>query len=154
MEEKRTKLQKYIDFKLGRGEELEQLKVMVKKSFQAASFRQFWQYWNPVYSYFLAKYIYKPVKGMLPDSLAVLLTFTASGFLLHDLPIMIFVFSITGKLLSFPVTIYFLLLGLTVIIGEQFSLRFDNINSKKRILIHTGVLIGLFLVSMLIQFRI
>ena len=34
---------------------------MLKNSFGAGSFRQFWKYWNPIWGYYLFKYIYLQV---------------------------------------------------------------------------------------------
>lgn len=59
---------------------------MFVRAFGAGSFDEFWRYWNPVYGYFLYYRCYRPLRRFLPRTLAILLTFAASGFLLHDLP--------------------------------------------------------------------
>jgi hypothetical protein len=59
---------------------------MFIRSFGASSFSWFWRYWNPVYSYYLNRFCYRPLRKVLPRPLAKMATFAASGFLLHDLP--------------------------------------------------------------------
>ena len=44
-------------------------------SFGAKSFADFWRYWSPVHHYYLTYYVYKPVRKVLPRSIAVLFTF-------------------------------------------------------------------------------
>ena len=51
------------------------------------SFSRFWRYWNPAYTYLLLYWIYGPLRRLgAPRPAAVLVTFIASGFFLHDLP--------------------------------------------------------------------
>ena len=52
----------------------------------ADSLKKFWKYWNPIWGYYLASYVYLPLKNYLPAGLAVLITFAASGAL-HDQPL-------------------------------------------------------------------
>jgi len=46
------------------------------RSFGAATLSEFWQYWNPVYGYVLAYYVYRPLRRTLPRAWSVWLTFT------------------------------------------------------------------------------
>jgi hypothetical protein len=54
--------------------------------FTAASFAEFWRRWNPVYGYFLAYYVYRPLTRRLPRTAAVMATFVFAGLVMHDLP--------------------------------------------------------------------
>ncbi len=54
------------------------------RPFAAPSLSQFWIRWNPVYGYFLSRYVYRPLRTVFPRSLNVLVTFAFSGFILHD----------------------------------------------------------------------
>jgi D-alanyl-lipoteichoic acid acyltransferase DltB (MBOAT superfamily) len=45
----------------------------------APSLAEFWRTWNPVWSYYLAAWCYRPVRRVLPHAAAVMVTFTASG---------------------------------------------------------------------------
>jgi hypothetical protein len=56
------------------------------RPFCAPSFHEFWQEWNPAYRYILWYGVYRPVRRVLPASLATMVTFLVSGFVLHDLP--------------------------------------------------------------------
>ena len=80
-------LHQFIASRLGPGSSPGQLlRVMLARAFGAGSFDEFWRYWNPVYGYYLYYRCYRPLRRLLPRPLSVLLTFAASGFLLHDLP--------------------------------------------------------------------
>ena len=61
------------------------LRNWLVRSFGAGTFGSFWEYWNPVYGYFLAYYVYRPLRTIMPRWVAVWLTFAACGFFLHDL---------------------------------------------------------------------
>jgi hypothetical protein len=61
------------------------LRNWLVRSFGAGTFAGFWEYWNPVYGYFLAYYVYRPLRTVAPRPVAVWLTFGACGFFLHDL---------------------------------------------------------------------
>jgi hypothetical protein len=78
-------LSRYIDKRLGGVQgEIPQLKQMLRKSFTAANFRTFWFYWNPIYSYVLTYYVYRPLKQYMPQRLARTLTFIVNG-VFHDI---------------------------------------------------------------------
>jgi hypothetical protein len=70
------------------------LRNMLYRSFGAASFATFWQYWNPIWSYGLGNYVYSPLRQILPPFAALILTFVISGGI-HDLVIMAINRSIT-----------------------------------------------------------
>lgn len=77
-------LKKYIVYKLGNHTDpFVSMKHKLKSSFLAPAFRKFWQNWNPVWSFFLIYYIYKPLKKLFSDDLSLLLRFVVSGFI-HD----------------------------------------------------------------------
>lgn len=48
----------------------------------------FWQFWNPIWGFYLGKYIFKPLKLILPQALSLIITFVVCGFI-HDLAIML-----------------------------------------------------------------
>ena len=81
---RRPGLGEYIERRLGRGATT-QLRNLLVRPLGAASFSQFWRYWNPVYGYFLSYYAYRPLRRVFPRPVAVLLTFVGCGFVLHDL---------------------------------------------------------------------
>jgi len=59
---------------------------MLKRSLGASSFNLFWQYWNPIWGYYLSRKIMKPLSQLFPIWLAIIMTFAVSGAL-HDLAI-------------------------------------------------------------------
>lgn len=68
--------------------EIPRLIHMFKKAFSMANFRLFWNIWNPIYSYILTYYVYKPLRIVLPKPLSLVLTFIVNG-LFHDLVVFI-----------------------------------------------------------------
>jgi len=75
---RRPGLGEYIERRLGRGATT-QLRNLLVRPLGAASFSQFWRYWNPVYGYFLSYYAYRPLRLVFPRPVAVLLTFVGCG---------------------------------------------------------------------------
>jgi hypothetical protein len=86
----RISFSKYLRFRLGRRGGRTAWFNFFLKPFGASSFDEFWRRWNPVYGYFLYYFSYRPLRRVLPRPLAVLVTFVACGYLLHDLPAWIF----------------------------------------------------------------
>jgi hypothetical protein len=84
------------------------------RPFGAGSFAQFWRLWNPVYGYFLYYYSYRPLSRVVPRPAAMLATFVACGFLLHDLPAWLF----ARRVLPPGATIAFVMFGLGAVLSE------------------------------------
>lgn len=110
----RMTMTRYINKKLdGVRGEIPQLKHMLKKSFTAPNFRLFWNYWNPIYSYVLTYYVYKPFRKIMPVKLARTFTFVVNG-IFHDL-----VVSLLLKRVSYLVTILFVVYAGLLLIEDQ-----------------------------------
>ena len=115
------KLKKYLDFKFGNHtDSLSCILYMLSASFFATSYRQFWQNWNPLWSYFLLYYVYKPSRKYCPQPAALVLTFIISG-LLHDCVAML----LTGRL-SILMTLSFFLASLFVLIEIFMDINLKN----------------------------
>lgn len=56
---------------------------MLYRSFGAQSFAGFWRYWNPIFGYYLHRYIFLPLRKVTPRWIALILTFLFCGAL-HD----------------------------------------------------------------------
>jgi hypothetical protein len=111
-------LAQYLRFRLGsKGGRTAWFNFFVKP-FGASSFAQFWRLWNPVYGYFLYYYSYRPLSRVMPRSLAMLSTFVACGFLLHDLPAWVF----SRRVLPPGATIAFFLFGLGAVASDGFKM--------------------------------
>ena len=96
------------------------LRNMMIRSLGAGKFSKFWQYWNPIWSYYLGKYIFKPLKMIFPPALSLILTFAFCGFL-HDLAIMLL--RSNFELLLTP---WFLLMGFCVVLGDYAKINYSK----------------------------
>lgn len=93
------------------------LRAMLRRAFGAGSFAGFWRYWNPIFGYALGRYVHAPLRRVLPDGLALVLTFLVCGAL-HDGVSML----VSGRP-AFLFTPWFLFLGGGVVLGD--ALRLD-----------------------------
>ena len=82
------------------------------RSLGAKNFSAFWNYWNPIFGYYLGKLIFKPLKRIFPVAIALVFTFIFCG-LIHDV-----VTTILRGRTSFFFTIWFLLMGIAVLISK------------------------------------
>ncbi|MFD1186596.1 acyltransferase [Pontibacter rugosus] len=82
------------------------------RSLGAKNFSTFWNYWNPIFGYYLGKYIFKPLKRTFPVSLSLILTFVFCG-LIHDAVTII----VRGET-SWFFSIWFLFMGLAVLLSK------------------------------------
>ncbi len=92
------------------------LRNMLSRSLGAGSFAEFWRHWNPIWGYGLGKYVYAPLRRILPSFIALIMTFVVSGAL-HDLAAMAI-----RRSVMFFVTPWFFLLGLGVVLGQLMRL--------------------------------
>ena len=96
------------------------LRNMLYPSIGARNFATFWMYWNPIFGYYLGKFIFKPLRGILPIQLAILITFIFCG-LIHDS-----VTTVVRGDISFFFSEWFLLMGLWVIFSKFIKQDFSN----------------------------
>jgi GR25 family glycosyltransferase involved in LPS biosynthesis len=93
---------------------------MLKRSLGASSFYIFWQYWNPIWGYYLTRKVMKPLSQQLPVWLAIILTFAVSGAL-HDLAI-----TLVKWKLTFIFTPWFSLMSLIVLATKKFRISYHR----------------------------
>jgi len=91
---------------------------MLKRSLGASSFYLFWQYWNPIWGYYLSRKIMKPLSQLLPMWLAIIITFAVSGAL-HDLAI-----TLVKWKLTFLFTPWFILMSFIVLATKKFGISY------------------------------
>jgi len=96
------------------------LQNMFHRSLGAGSFAGFWQYWNPIWGYGLSRYVYSPLKRVLPSTASLIMTFVVCGAL-HDLVIM----AVRGSV-TFLFTPWFFLLGVGVVFGHVVGMDFSS----------------------------
>jgi hypothetical protein len=93
---------------------------MLKRSLGAGSFYLFWQYWNPIWGYYLSGKVMKPLSQFLPIWLAIIITFAVSGGL-HDLAVTLIKWELT-----FFLTPWFVLMGALVSVTKQMSISYHK----------------------------
>lgn len=115
------------------------------RSLGAKNFSTFWNYWNPIFGYYLGKFVFKPFKVIFPVAISLMLTFIICG-LIHDAVTTIF----RGKI-SFFFTIWFSIMGFVVLITKYLK----HNHSKKiwiiRALINLSIIIISFLLTIYIS---
>jgi hypothetical protein len=99
-----------------------------------------------VYGYFLYWFSYRPLLRVLPRPLAILITFVACGFVLHDLPAWL----VTWRVLPPGATIAFFMFGIGTILGERLRMDLSNWPVWGRATINVGYLAGCILAMLLI----
>lgn len=119
---------------------------MLKRSLGASSFQNFWRYWNPVWGYYLSRYIMKPLSQWLPLWLATILTFSTSGFI-HDI-----VVSLIKKEYIFTLTPWFTLIGIVVVITTQVKFSYKHYPWIVRALINSGFIMICYLVIYVVKY--
>lgn len=106
------------------------LKNMLQRSFGARSFAGFWRYWNPIFGYYLSRYVYSPTSRFAPRWLALLVTFLICGGL-HDIVTFLF-----RGWTQFLFTLWFFFFSLGVMLGEKLGLNMVQLPLWLRAAIH------------------
>ena len=110
------------------------LKNMMTRSLGAGNFAAFWKYWNPIWSYYLGKYIFKPLKNILPPAVSLMLTFVFCGFI-HDVVIMLIRWDFV--LIFTP---WFLIMSVSLVISESINLDYSKLAWIYRALINIAII--------------
>ena len=88
------------------------MRNMLHRSFGATSFDGFWRYWNPIFGFYLGRYVFAPLKKFMPPYLALVITFVVCGAI-HDLVTMA-----VRRDVAFLFTPWFFLLGIGVVLSK------------------------------------
>lgn len=91
------------------------LRNNLERSLGAGNFALFWNFWNPVFGYYLGTKVFRPLKKILPAAIAMVLTFIICG-LVHDVVTTL----VRGKLSLF-FTVWFLLMGSLVVVSKHMA---------------------------------
>lgn len=81
----------------------------------AKNFSSFWNFWNPIFGYYLGKKIFKPIKHFLPTSISLIVTFVFC-VLIHDTVTLLF-----HRQTFFLFSYWFLIMGTAVLISNYFN---------------------------------
>lgn len=145
----RKTLRHYIHLRLGRGSFFEIIKSMFVKSFQAKTAKEFWNYWNPVFGYYMLFYFYKPLTNKVPRAVRVIVTFTVSGFFLHDIIFWWPFCWIIAYKTHFPLgTVWFLFLAIIMLVLEKVGFNTGKYSPEIRVmtnLFYLSISLGLTL---------
>ena len=93
---------------------------MLYGSLGAGSFAGFWRYWNPIWGYYLGRFIFAPIRLRSPQALATIMTFVVSGAL-HDA-----VISALFSNFIFVCTPWFLAMGMLVVVTEKCNISYTD----------------------------
>ena len=121
------------------------LVLNLKNSFGAESNGDFWKHWNPIWGFYLSKFIYLPLKNIFPQSIAVLATFAVSGSL-HDLAI-----GIVGQGWQNFFTIWFLIMGLFLNASKLLGINYSKFRFTVRVIINTSSIVFCFILTTILK---
>lgn len=107
---------------------------MLRRSLGAPSFAGFWRYWNPIWGYYLGRYVFRPANRVLPHSLAILLTFTVSGAI-HDLAV-----TLVRGVPTVLFTPWFLLMSIGLLLGESMGMNLAGRSFAFRVTVNLAYL--------------
>lgn len=116
------------------------LENMLYRSLGAGSFAEFWQYWNPIWGYALGRYVYAPLRRILPAAFALILTFAVSGGI-HDAVIML----VRGSV-AFLFVPWFVLMSLFVVAGQALRVDYSQLPWAGRLMVNLAYTLGCLLV--------
>lgn len=122
------------------------LSNMLSRSLGAGKFSIFWQYWNPIWGFYLGKYIFKPLKLILPQALSLVITFVVCGFI-HDLAIMLLKQKFTLLL-----TPWFLFMGLGVILSDYARIDYSEFPWIVRAGLNISIILGCLFLAYQVRF--
>lgn len=108
------------------------LRNMLYRSLGAGTFAQFWRYWNPVWGYYLGRYIHAPLKRWLPPAVSLITTFVISGAL-HDAAAS----AVTGRTI-FILTPWFFIMGVGVVMGQALKMNYAHFDWPVRAFFNMG----------------
>ncbi|MCF7858521.1 MAG: hypothetical protein K9N07_04240 [Candidatus Cloacimonetes bacterium] len=148
-------LKHYIQLRLGRGPYFKIIRSMFIKAFKAKSVREFWNYWNPVFGYYMLFYFYKPLSKKVPRTFRVVATFAVSGFLLHDLLFwwpFCWLFAFKNH---FPLgTVWFVFLAIIMLFMEKIGFNTKKFTTGIRILSNLAYLVFSLMLTLLVAIGI
>lgn len=117
------------------------MRNMLYRALGAKSFPVFWHYWNPIWGFYLSRYILQPLSGLVPNWFAVVATFFVSGAL-HDLAI-----SLVKWDISVLFTSWFTLMGFVVVLAKFWGVSYPQFTWIVRACINVLIVAGTFFVS-------
>lgn len=124
------------------------LRAMLRRAFGSPTLDGFWRYWNPIFGYGLSRYVYGPLRRVLPHGLALLATFLVCGAI-HDVVTML-----VRRDVALLFSVWFALIAMAILIADWCALTIRSPSAPVRALVHLGVLSATFAVAWDIQRRL
>ena len=115
----------------------------LQNSFGAESNVLFWKYWNPIWGFYLSKYIYLPLNRHLSKSMSSIVTFGVSGAL-HDLAI-----GLLGLGWQYFLTVWFVMMGAFMNISKSLNIRYGSFGFSSRAVINISSIASCFFLAKL-----
>jgi D-alanyl-lipoteichoic acid acyltransferase DltB (MBOAT superfamily) len=116
----------------------------LENAFGADSNASFWKYWNPIWGFYLAKYIYRPLNRYLPTTVSSIATFAVSGAL-HDLAL-----GLMGLGWGNFLTIWFIVMGVYMNLSKFLDLHYTQFSFFIRAVINTSSIAFCFFLATLL----
>lgn len=115
------------------------------RSLGAKNFSSFWNFWNPIFGYYLGIKVFKPLKKVMPIAFSLILTFIFCG-LVHDLVTTLF----RGQSSLF-FSVWFFLMGVSVAVTKYIDYDFSKIQWIFRALTNASIIVVCLLVTILLN---
>lgn len=116
-----------------------------ENSFGAENNTLFWKHWNPIWGFYLSKYIYLPLNRYLPKSISSAVTFAVSGAL-HDLAI-----GLLGYGWQSFMIIWFLMMAIFMSISEFLGITYSTFGFYMRAIINITSIASCFVLATLLS---
>lgn len=134
---RRPSLARYAERRIGDGTTEQQLFNLLVRPFAAPTFAGFWRTFNPLYSYYLYYWSYRPLRRHMPRPVAELITFAVSGFFLHELPLWLVLRAVYGEGWAFLwITTWFVLAGAVAMAAEMLHVELSRLPFAARIAVN------------------
>tara|TARA_B110000902_G_scaffold169684_1_gene193265 strand:+ start:471 stop:896 length:426 start_codon:yes stop_codon:yes gene_type:complete len=115
----------------------------LQNSFGAENNVLFWKCWNPIWGFYLSKYIYLPLNRYLPKLISSIVTFGTSGAL-HDLAM-----GLLGLGWQNFLTIWFVMMGVFMNISKSLDISYNSFGFFIRAVINISSIASCFFLAKL-----
>jgi len=117
------------------------LRNNLKKSLGAKNFSTFWNFWNPIFGYYLGTKIFKPLRRIFTSAFSLILTFVFCGWV-HD-----WVTTLVRQKTSFFFSVWFLLMSIFVVGSKQINYDLSKQAWLLRAFVNLSIIITCFFLT-------
>lgn len=108
------------------------LRQMLRRAFTAGTLAGFWRHWNPVFGYYLGRFVHVPFARVAPRPVAVVVTFLVSGAI-HDLATL----AVRGST-QLLFTVWFGTIGTEVVLATAMGVDLSRCGRLLRVAVNAG----------------